>query len=84
MARTGRGSEGTSAWWHDFAEFVRHALHAAVDRVEPEADGLESIRARIPPGAGPGDRQVTRRLRRRRGIRRGKRRGGPGTGTQRP
>jgi hypothetical protein len=84
MARTGHGPEGPSAWWHDFAEFVRHALHAAVDRVEPRADGLESIRARTPAGAGRGDRQVTRRLRRRRGARHGKRRGGPGTGAQRP
>jgi hypothetical protein len=84
MARSGHGPEGTSAWWRDFAEFVRHALHAAVDRVGPRADGLESIRARIPAGADPGDRQVTRRLRRRRGARRGKRRAGPGTGAQRP
>ena len=31
----------------DFAEFVRHALHAAADQVEPCADGLAPIRARI-------------------------------------
>lgn len=84
MARTGHGPEGTPAWWHDFAEFVRHALHVAVERVEPQADGLESIRARIPAGSVLGDRQVTRRLRRRRGTRHGKRRGGPGSGAQRP
>lgn len=84
MVRTGHGPDGTPAWWHDFAEFVRRALHTAVDPVEPEADGLESIRARIPAGSGPADRQVARRRRHRHRTRRGLRRGGPGAGPQRP
>ena len=44
--------EGPQAQWHHFAEFVRYALHAAADQVEPQADGLEPIRARILAGAG--------------------------------
>jgi hypothetical protein len=36
----------------NFAEFVRLALHAAADQVEPCADGLAPIRARIGAGAG--------------------------------
>ena len=35
-----------------FAEFVRLALHAAADQVEPRADGLALIRARILAAAG--------------------------------
>ncbi len=35
-----------------FAEFVRLALHAAADQVEPGADGLAMIRARILAAAG--------------------------------
>jgi hypothetical protein len=88
MTRTGRGPEGTPAQWYHFAEFVRRALHAAADQVEPQADGLEPIRARIPagPAAGPAprDRQPARWRRRRPGTRRSARRGGPGTGAQRP
>jgi len=34
------------AQWHAFAEFVRRALHAAADQVEPRRDGLAPIRAR--------------------------------------
>ena len=36
----------------NFAEFVRLALHAAADQVEPHADGLVPIRARILAAAG--------------------------------
>jgi len=36
----------------NFAEFVRLALHAAADQVEPRADGLAPIRARILAAAG--------------------------------
>ena len=84
MTRTGRGPEGTPAQWYHFAEFVRRALHAAADQVEPQADGLEPIRARIPAGPAARDRQPARWRRRRPGPRRGARRGGPGTGAQRP
>ncbi len=35
-----------------FAEFARLALHAAADQVEPGADGLAMIRARILAAAG--------------------------------
>ena len=52
MTRAGRGPEGTPAQWYHFAEFVRRALHAAADQVEPQADGLEPIRARIARRAG--------------------------------
>lgn len=84
MVRTGHNPEGTPAWWHDFAEFVRRALHAAVDQVEPQADGLEAIRARIPAGAGQGHRRAARRLRHRHGIRHSKRPGGPEGTAPRP
>jgi hypothetical protein len=36
----------------DFGEFVRVALHAAADQVEPCTDGLVPIRARILARAG--------------------------------
>jgi len=36
----------------DFAEYVRHALQAAAEQVEPGADGLTPIRARVLAGAG--------------------------------
>jgi hypothetical protein len=36
----------------EFAEFLRRALHAAADQVEPCADGLAPIRARILARAG--------------------------------
>jgi hypothetical protein len=83
MVRNVHGPEGIPARWHDFAEFVRRALHAAVDQVEPQADGLELIRARIPAGPGLRDREGARR-RRRGGARRRARRGGPGTSGPRP
>jgi hypothetical protein len=63
--------------WHEFAEFVRRALHDAADDIEPEEDGLEPIRARIPAWSGLRDRQAVRR-RHRPGARRGARHGGPG------
>jgi hypothetical protein len=63
--------------WHEFAEFVRRALHDAADDIEPEEDGLEPIRARIPAWSGLRDRQAARR-RHRPGARRGARHGGPG------
>jgi len=84
MTRPGRGPEGTPAQWYHFAEFVRRALHAAADQVEPQADGLEPIRARLPAASGAHDRQPGRWRRRRPGTKRGTRRGGPGTGAQRP
>ncbi len=43
----GLGPEGTQAGWHGFAEYLRRALHAVADQVEPQADGLAPIRARI-------------------------------------
>ena len=46
MAAADRAFEDTTAQWYVFADFVRRALHAAVDQVEPQADGLEPIRAR--------------------------------------
>jgi hypothetical protein len=57
MAGPGRRRRGATARRPAFAEFVRNALHAAVDQLEPQADALESIRARIgarsrPRGAG--------------------------------
>ena len=48
MAAADRAFEGTTAQWYVFADFVRLALQAAVDQIEPQ-DGLEPIRARIPP-----------------------------------
>jgi hypothetical protein len=36
----------------EFAEFLRRALHAAADQVEPCSDGLAPIRARILARAG--------------------------------
>jgi hypothetical protein len=46
----GLGPESPPPPGNEFAEFVRRALHAAADQVEPRGDGLdglESIRARI-------------------------------------
>jgi hypothetical protein len=59
MTRSGRGSEAFPAQWHHFIEFVRRALHAVADQIEPQADGLERIRARIWAGAGPRDQRAT-------------------------
>jgi hypothetical protein len=50
MARPGRGSGGGPPPGQDFGEFVRRELHAAADQVEPGADGLERIRARVQSG----------------------------------
>ena len=58
MARGGHGAEALPAQWHHFVEFVRRALHTAADQIEPQADGLEPIRARIWAGAGPRDRRA--------------------------
>ena len=44
------GHDGTPPPGHDFGEFLRHALHAAADQVEPRPDGLERIRARVRSG----------------------------------
>ncbi|MGH3233995.1 MAG: hypothetical protein ACRDOH_12220, partial [Streptosporangiaceae bacterium] len=41
------GHDGMPPQGQDFAEYVRHALHAAADQVEPRPDGLERIRARV-------------------------------------
>ena len=41
------GHEGTPPPGQDFGDFLRHALRAAADQVEPHADGLERIRARV-------------------------------------
>ena len=41
----GQGPELFSPF--NFAEFVRRALHAAADQVEPGGDGLTPIRAKI-------------------------------------
>jgi hypothetical protein len=49
MSRPGHGPDG-SPHGQDFAEFLRHALHAAADQVEPRPDGLERIRARVRAG----------------------------------
>jgi hypothetical protein len=46
MAGPGPGPESPPPG-NEFAEFVRRALHAAADQVEPRGDGLEPIRARI-------------------------------------
>ncbi len=50
MADTGPGPESPPAQWHIFADFVRRALHAAADQVEPCGDGLAPIQARILAG----------------------------------
>ena len=51
-AATGGGPGTGPAWGPDFAEFLRRALHAAADQVEPCSDGLAPIRARILARAG--------------------------------
>ena len=43
----GPGPESPPPPGNDFAEFVRRALHAAADQVEPRGDGLAPIQARI-------------------------------------
>jgi hypothetical protein len=52
-AGPGPGGGGSSpAKGRDFGDFVRVALHAAADQVEPCTDGLVPIRARILARAG--------------------------------
>ena len=47
------GNAGSGpALGRDFGDFVRHALRAATDQVEPCTDGLIPIRARILARAG--------------------------------
>ncbi len=79
MAGAGHGLEGTRAGRHTFGEFVRGALHAAADQVEPRADGLESIWARIGARSRLRDRLAARRQGT--GSPRSAHRGEPGTGT---
>jgi hypothetical protein len=80
---TGGGPEGALVHRPRFAEFLRRALHAAADQVEPQEDGLAPIRARILAGSGSRDRQP-KGSHRQPGRRRGAYRAGPRTGTQRP
>ena len=49
---TGPGPGGSPARGRDLAERLRYALHAAADQIEPGADGLTPIRARILAGSG--------------------------------
>lgn len=49
---SGRGPDSIPPHGREFADYVRRALHAAADQVEPQADGLEPIRAKIMAGAG--------------------------------
>ena len=52
-AGPGHGSKGSSpAHGRDFGDFVRIALNAAADQIEPRTDGLIPIRARILARAG--------------------------------
>src|SRR5262245_53227927 len=44
------GHDGIPPQGPEFAEFLRRALHAAADQVEPRPDGLERIRARVQSG----------------------------------
>ena len=44
------GPDGTPPTGGDFGDFLRHALHAAADQIEPRPDGLERIRARVRTG----------------------------------
>jgi hypothetical protein len=55
---TGAGPAASPARGPEFAEFLRRALHAATDQVEPCADGLAPIRARILARAGVPWRQA--------------------------
>ena len=62
MTSSGTGPEGVPAQGRDplsplspfsplnFGEFVRRALHAAVEQIEPGGDGLTPIWARILAG----------------------------------
>ena len=75
----GLGPDGTQVGWHGFAEYLRRALHAFADQIEPQADGLAPIRARIPAGSGIGDRRPRGTAGPGRGYR-----GTPGAQTRRP
>jgi hypothetical protein len=84
MADTGIGPEELSpAQWQRFGEFVRRALHAAADDLEPQADGLEPIRAQIWADTTAPEHRAGR-WRRRRRLGRGARLRGSGSGTARP
>jgi hypothetical protein len=48
----GPGPDVAAAAWRGFADYLRRALHAAADQVEPQPDGLAPIRARILAAAG--------------------------------
>jgi hypothetical protein len=48
----GPGPDGAQASGHGFAEYLRRALHAVADQIEPQADGLAPIRAGILAAAG--------------------------------
>ena len=52
MTAGDESKEGGPARGRDFGDFVRVALHAAADQVEPCTDGLIPIRARILARAG--------------------------------
>jgi hypothetical protein len=83
MADTGTGPEEfTPAQWQRFGEFVRRALHAAVDDLEPQAGALEPIRAQIWADVTARERWTTLRRRRRRRLGRGARLDGPGSGAR--
>jgi hypothetical protein len=67
MADTDVGPEEfTPAQWQRFGEFVRHALHAAVDDLEPQASGLPPIRAQIWADSTARERWTSLRRHRRR------------------
>ena len=61
MTSAGHGLEGVPARRRAFAEFVRLALHAAAEQVEPRADALELIRARVSGASALRDRLAARR-----------------------
>jgi len=44
------GHDGIPPQGPEFAEYLRRALHAAADQVDPRPDGLERIRARVQAG----------------------------------
>jgi hypothetical protein len=76
----GLGPDGAQAGWHGFADYLRQTLHAVADQIEPQADGLAPIRARIPAGPAAGDRRPAGRRR----PRAGGYRATPGAQTRRP
>ncbi len=74
------GPDGAQVSWHGFADYLRRALHAVADQIEPQADGLAAVRARIPGrprhwrppagayAAGPDPAGTARRRERRLGV----------------